>query len=63
MEEPEFDRFYFLPKIHKRLHIVPVRSVISNSGFYTENISAFLDFHLKLIAAKVKSYIKGKRFS
>ena len=34
------------------------RSVISNSGFYTENISAFLEFHLKPIAAKVKSNIK-----
>ena len=29
------------------MHSVPGRPVISNSGFYTENISAFLDFHLK----------------
>ena len=58
VEEPKFGRFYLLPKIHKRLHSVPGRPVISNSGFYTENISAFLDFHLKPIAAKVKSYIK-----
>ena len=63
MEDSEFSRFYLLPKIHKRLHIVPGRPVISNSGFYAENISAFLDFHLKLIVAKVKSYIKGKQFS
>ena len=40
------------------MHSVPGRPVISESGFYTENISAFLDFHLKPIAAKVKSYIK-----
>ena len=40
------------------MNSIPGRSVISNSGLYTENISAFLDFHLKPIAAKVKSYIK-----
>ena len=51
-EEPKFGRFYLLPKIHKRLHNVPGRT------FYTENISAFLDFQLKPIAAKIKSYIK-----
>ena len=34
------------------------RLAISNSDFYTENISTFLDFYLKPIAAKVKSYIK-----
>ena len=49
---------YLLPKIHESWHIVPGRPVISNSGFYTENISAFLDFHLKPISAKVKSYMK-----
>ena len=58
MEELKFDRFYLLPKIHKRLHSVPGRPVISNSGFYKENISGFLDSHLKPTAAKVKSYIK-----
>ena len=58
VEEPKFSRFYLLLKIHKGLHGVPGRPVISNSGFYTENISAFLDFHLKPITVKVKSYIK-----
>ena len=53
VEEPKFGRFYLLPKIHKRWHSVPSRPV--NSGFHAENISAFLDFHLKPIAAKVKS--------
>ena len=37
---------------------MPGRPVISNSGYYTENISAFLEFHLKTLAQKVKSYIK-----
>ena len=48
-----------LPKIHKRLHNVPGRPIISNSGYYTENISSFLDFHLKPLAQKVKCYIQG----
>ena len=37
---------------------VPGRLVISNCGFYTENMSSFLDFHLKPLAQEVKSYIK-----
>ena len=58
VEDPKFARFYLLPKIHKRLHNVPGRPVISNCGFYTENISSFLDYHLQPLAQKVKSYIK-----
>ena len=46
MKDPKFTRFYFLPKIHKRLHNVPDRPAIFNSGYYTENISSFLDHHL-----------------
>ena len=57
-EDPKFARFYLLPKIHKRLHNVPGRPVISNYGFYTENISSFLDYHLQPLTKKVKSYIK-----
>ena len=37
---------------------VPGRPVISNCGFYTENISSFLDHHLQPIAQKVNSFIK-----
>ena len=62
VKEPKFGRFYLLPKIYKRLHNVPGKPVISNSGFYTENISAFLDFHLKHIATKGKSYIKDTNY-
>ena len=42
--------FYLLPKIHKRLHNVPGRLVMSNSGYCTENISSFLDHHLQPLA-------------
>ena len=58
VKDPKFARFYLLPKIHKRLHDVPGRPVISNCGFYTENISSFLDYHLQPLAHRVKSYIK-----
>ena len=51
-------RFFLVPKIHKRLFNVPGRPVVSNCGFLTENISAFLDHHLQPLAKKVKSYIK-----
>ena len=51
-------RFYLLPKIHKRLSSVPGRPVISNSGYYTENISAFIDHHLQPLVKSVNSYIK-----
>ena len=47
-----------LPKIHERLHNVPGRLVISNCGFYRENISPFLDHHLQPIAQIVNSFIK-----
>ena len=58
VKDPKFARFYLLPKIHKRLHNVPGRPVISNCGFYTENISSFLDHHLQPIVQKVNSFIK-----
>ena len=48
-----------LPKIHKRLHNVPGRPIISNSGYYTQNISSFLDHHLEPLAEDVKSYNKN----
>ena len=37
---------------------MPGRPVISNCGFYTENISSFLDFHLRSLAQRLSSYIK-----
>ena len=58
LKDPKFARFYLLPKIHKRLHDVLGRPVISNCGYYTENISSFLDFHSQPLAKEVKSYIK-----
>ena len=53
MENPQLGRFYLLPKIHKRTSNVPGRPVISNNGTASENISAFLDFHLKNIVPTI----------
>ena len=58
VKDPTFARFYLLPKIHKQLHDVPGRPVIPNCGYYTENISSFLDYHLQPLAQRVKSYIR-----
>ena len=37
---------------------VPGRPIISNCGFYKENIFSFLDHHLQPISQKVNSFIK-----
>ena len=58
MKYPKFVRFFLLPKIHERLHNVPGRPVINDSGHYAENISSFLDHDLQALAQAVKSYIK-----
>ena len=58
VKDPNFARFYLLPKIHKRLHDVSGRSVISNCDYYTENMSSFLDIDLQSLTRQVKSYIK-----
>ena len=58
INKPKLGRLYLSPKIHQRLHNVPGRPVISNSGFFPENISAFLEYHLKPLSQKVRSFIK-----
>ena len=51
-------KHYLLAKIHKRLHSVPGRPVISNCGTPTEKASEFVDYHFKPIMQSGKSYIK-----
>ena len=50
-------KIYILPKIHKRLSDVPGRPVISNCGMPAEKVSEFLDYKLKPVMQKGKSYI------
>ena len=58
-KDRKFSHFYCLPKIHKRLHDVPGSpGLISNWGYYTENISSVLDLQLQALAQEMKSYIK-----
>ena len=57
VKESLFARLYLLSKIRERLHDVPGRPVISNSGYYTENISSVLDYHLQPLAQNIKSYM------
>ena len=54
-------RFCLLPKIHKRISNVPGRPVISNNGTATENISAFLNFHLKKIVSTIPHILEDTR--
>ena len=53
---------YFLPKITKRLHNVPVRPVISNFGTPTKKISELLDHQTQQVMKRGKSYIKDTNF-
>ena len=57
----QLGRFYLLPKIHKRTASVPGKPVISNNSTATENISAFLDFHLKPLVTKVPHILEDTR--
>ena len=54
MNNPKLSRFYLFQKIRKSLYNVPKRPVLSNSRYCSENISAFLEYHLKPVA---QSYI------
>ena len=58
MKNTKFSSFYHLPKTHQRLHNVPRRPVITNSGHSAESISLFLDHDLQPLAQAVKCYIK-----
>ena len=61
MKKPQLGRFYLLPKIHKRTPNVPGHPVISNNGRATENISTFLDFHLKNIVSTIPHTLEDTR--
>nr|XP_054762104.1 uncharacterized protein LOC129268590 [Lytechinus pictus] len=48
-------RFYLLPKIHKPGN--PGRPILSGNGSQTENISLFVDYHIKHHVSRAPSYI------
>ena len=59
VKDPKFAKFDLLGEIHKRLHDVPDRPVISNYDYYTDNVSVFLDFYLLPLSQAVKLYNKN----
>ena len=61
MNKPQLGRFYLFPKIHKRTSYVPGPPVISNNGTATENIFAFLGFHLKDIVSTIPHILEDTR--
>ena len=63
MKKPQLGRFYLLPRIHERTSNVPGRHVISNNGTAMENISAFLDYHLKNIVSTIPHILEDTRDS
>ena len=44
---------YFLPKFHRRLHIVRGKLLISNCEIHTEKTSEFLDYQADYVKRKV----------
>ena len=57
VKDPKCARFYLLQNIHKHLHDVLGRPVISNCRFYTESITSFLNYHFQPLAQRFNSYI------
>ena len=58
-ESKTASKLYCNFKLHKpHDHIPPVRPIVSGSGSILENPSKFVDFHLKELANKHKSYIQ-----
>ena len=54
-------RFYMIYKVHKAHSppsLPPGRPIISGSGSITENISKFVDFHIKPLVATLPSYLQ-----
>ena len=61
VKNPQLGRFYLLPKIHKRMTNVPGHPVTSNNGTRTENISSYLDYHLKSLIPNVPHILEDTR--
>ena len=61
MKKTQLGRFYLLPKMHKPRSNAPGSSVISNNGTDTENISSFLNFHLKTIIPTIPHILEDTR--
>ena len=61
VKNAQLGSFYLLPKIHKRMTNIPDRTVISSNGTSSENISSYLDYHLKSLIPSVPHILEDKR--
>ena len=60
-DEKAAARFYATFKVHKKHEAgkaPPERPIISGNGSVTENISAYVDFHIKALATQHSSYLQ-----
>ena len=60
-DEKEAAKFYCTFKVHKKhepMTAPPPRPIVSGSGSVTENISGFVDYHIKDIAKEHPSYLQ-----
>ncbi|XP_040178452.1 uncharacterized protein LOC120911183 [Rana temporaria] len=55
---PKIPTFYCLPKVHKDIVNPPGRPIVSGNGALTENLSMWVDSHLKPFVLHLPSYIK-----
>ena len=55
-EDPKPSRFYLLPTINRENN--PGRQIVSANGYQTEQISEFIDFHLRPFVENHPSHIK-----
>ncbi len=58
VKNPRTALFYLLPKIHKGILPPPDRPILSANDCPIERISQFVDFFLRPLVEKLKSYIK-----
>ena len=59
--DKDASRFYCNYKVHKQTkhnEIPQVRAIVSGSGSITENISIFLEYHIKEMSMKHQSYLQ-----
>ena len=61
MKKSQSGRFYQLSKTHKRRSNVPGHPVISNNAPAIENISSFLDYHLKTTIPTIQHILEDPR--
>ena len=56
IKNPTEERFYLLPKIHKKN--IPGRPICSSINHPTSNISKFVDEHIKQYVSQTASYVR-----